>query len=120
MSRLLVHLTVGPEQPTRAALALLIARTASGQGHEVDLFLAGDAVNLLRDATLDAAQGIGTGGLRDHYEALTGAGVRFYASGMSSKARGIDAAVLDGKPVELSPPERLVELTFAADRVLCY
>lgn len=120
MSRLLVQLATGPEHPTRAALALLVARTAQQQGHDVDLFLAGDAVGLLRDATLDAVQGIGTGSLREHFDALIGGGARFYASGMSSKARGLDAAAFGGKPIELAPPDKLVELTFAADRVLSY
>jgi hypothetical protein len=39
---------------------------------------------------------------------------------MSSKARGIDASDLDGKPAELAPPERLVQLTLEHDRVLTY
>jgi predicted peroxiredoxin len=120
MSRLLIHLATGPEHPTRAALALLVGKTAQAKGHDVDLFLAGDAVGLLRDATLDAVQGIGTGSLRDHFDALANGGARFYASGMSSKARGLDVEGLGGKPVEMAPPDRLVELTFEADRVLCY
>lgn len=120
MSRLLVHLATGPEHPTRAALALLVARSAKAQGHDVDLFLAGDAVGLLRDATMDAVQGIGTGSLREHFDELAAAGARFYASGMSSKARGVDTDAIGGKTVEFAPPDRLVELTFEADRVLCY
>jgi uncharacterized protein len=120
VSHLLVHLSVGPEHPTRAALAFLVARTAATNGHDVDLFLAGDAVTLLRDATLDVVQGIGTGSLREHYEGLVAAGARVHVSGMSSKARGVDADALGGKQVEFSPPDRLVELTFAADRVLSY
>ncbi len=120
MSRLLVHLATGPEHPTRAALALLVAKTALANGHDVDLFLAGDAVGLLRDPTMDAVQGIGTGSLREHFDALVAGGARFYASGMSSKARGLDVEGLAGKEVELAPPDRLVELTFEADRVLSY
>ena len=120
MSRLLVHLATGPEHPTRAALAFLVARTAQANGHQVDLFLAGDAVGLLRDPTMDAVQGIGTGSLREHYEALAAAGARFFASGMSSKAREISADALGAKIVEFAPPDRLVELAFEADRVLSY
>jgi predicted peroxiredoxin len=120
MSRLLVHLSTGPEHPTRAALAFLVARTARANGHEVDLFLAGDAVALLRDPTMDLVQGIGTGSLREHYEALAAAGARFFASGMSSKARDVSGEALGGKSVEFAPPDRLVELAFEADRVLSY
>jgi predicted peroxiredoxin len=120
MSRLLVHLATGPENPTRAALALLVARSARSAGHDVDLFLAGDAVQLFRDATMDATHGIGTGSLREHFDALTASGARFFASGASSKARGLDADGLGGKAVEFATPDRLVELAFEADRVLSY
>ena len=61
MGRLLVHIVTGPENPTRVALGLLVARTALGEGHTVDVFFAGDGVSTLRPETLDAGQGIGTG-----------------------------------------------------------
>jgi predicted peroxiredoxin len=61
MTRLLVHLATGPENPTRAALALLVARSALDAGHQVDVFIAGDGVGVLRPETLDAGHGIGTG-----------------------------------------------------------
>ena len=120
MGRLLVHIATGPENPTRAALGLLVARTASQAGHDVDVFIAGDGVGLLRPETLDAGHGIGTGSLREHIDALVSGGATLYASGMSSKARGLTADALGGLPVTMSPPDRLVELTFAADRVLTY
>ena len=120
MSKLLVHLTSGPEHPTRAALAFLVARTAAANGHDVSMFLAGDAVGYLRDATMDAAHGIGTGSVREHHASLVEAGGRIYASGMSSKARGLDAAAAGDKDVEFAPPDRLVELIMEADRVVTY
>lgn len=120
MSRLLVHLSTGPEHPTRVALAFLVARTALQRGHDVDLFLAGDAVGLLRDATMDAVQGVGTGNLREHFEAVAEGGARLFASGMSSKARSLDANAVGGKQVEFAPPDRLVDLAFEADRVISY
>jgi predicted peroxiredoxin len=120
MPRLLVHIATGPENPTRAALGLLVARTALGAGHTVDVFIAGDGVGILRPETLDAGHGIGTGAFREHVDALVAGGATLYASGMSSKARGLTAEGLGGLPVTMAPPDRLVELTFAADRVLTY
>lgn len=120
MGSLLVHLTHGPEAPTRAALAFLVARAAVEEGHEVALFLAGDAVQLVRDSVLDGLHGLGTGSLRESFDAVVAGGARLYLSGMSSKARGVGEADLDGKPAELAMPKKLVELTFAADRVLTY
>ena len=120
MSRLLVHIATGPENPTRAALGLLVARSALETGHAVDLFIAGDGVSLMRPETLEAGQGIGTGSLREHVEALAAGGARFFLSGMSSKARGLTADMLGGIAVTLAPPSRLVELAFEADRVISY
>ncbi len=120
MGRLLIHIATGPENPTRAALGMLVARTARAAGHEVDVFIAGDGVSLLRPETLDAGHGIGTGSFREHIDALVGGGATLYASGMSSKARGLTTDALGGLPVTLAPPDKLVELTFAADRVLTY
>ena len=120
MSALLIHLTSGPEAPTRAALGLLVARAALDEGHTVQLFLAGDAVQLIREPVLDALAGLGTGSLRESFDAVVAGGGRFYLSGMSSKARGVVDGDLAGKPAEFAMPARLVQLTFEADRVLTY
>ncbi len=120
MGRLLVHVTHGPEAPTRAALGLLVAKAAVAEGHDVDVFLAGDAVQLIRGPVLDALGGLGTGSLRESFDAVAGSGARIFVSGMSSKARGVTDADLEGKPAEFAMPERLVQLTFEADRVLTY
>lgn len=116
MSSFLIHIVTGPENPTRAALGLLVARTALDEGHEVTVFLAGDAVDLLRPETRELAAGIGTGSVREHWEALRSGGATLFASGQSSKARGITGD--DG--VELAPPAKLVGLVAGSDRVVSY
>lgn len=118
--KILVHVTQGPENPTRAALAFLIAKTAIEEGHTVTLFLAGDAVQLMRDAVLDNLIGLGTGKLREHYDAIAKGGGKFYLSGMSSKARGLTEADLKGKPAELAPPNVLLKLSLEHDRMFTY
>jgi predicted peroxiredoxin len=116
MPKLLINLTSGPEHPTRAALGFLVARAAVEQGHEVTLFLAGDAVQLMREPVLDNLVGLGTGSLRESYDAVRAGGARVYVSGMSSKTRGFEPAA----GVEAAMPAKLVELAFEADRVLTY
>lgn len=120
MSSLLVHLASGPEHPTRAALAFLVARAAVEEAHEVSLFLAGDAVQLLRPEVRASLVGLGTGSLGESFDVAVAGGAGLYASGQSSKARGLDDAVLSAAGATPSPPSKLVELVFEHDRVLCY
>src|SRR3954466_2105388 len=106
MSKLLVHLATGPQHPTRGALALLVARTAVEEGHNVQVFLAGDAVQFARPATASTAHGIGTGSFGEHWEALVSAEVPIFLSAMSSNARGLEPeAAAEG--IELAPPAKL-------------
>jgi len=120
VATILVHVTCGPENPTKAALSFLVAKAAVDEGHEVTMFVAGDGVQLLRDSVLDSLTGLGTGSLRESYDAVVAAGTRIYASGMSSKARGVTEGDFEGKPVELALPSRLVQLALEADRILTY
>jgi predicted peroxiredoxin len=116
MSKLLINLTYGPEAPTRAALGFLVGRAAAEEGHDVTFFLAGDAVQLLREPVLDSLVGLGTGSLRESYDALRAAGATFYVSGMSSKARGFEP----NGAAQAALPAKLVELILDADRILTY
>ena len=118
--KILIHITCGPENPTRAALAFLIAKTAAEEGHSVSLFLAGDAVQLFREDVLNHLAGLGTGNVRQHYDAIVSGGGKFYLSGMSSKSRGVLAADLRDKPAEFAMPKVLLQLTVDSDRVLVY
>ncbi len=118
--KILVHITQGTENPTVAALGFLVAKTALEEGHHVDIFLAGDAVKLLQDAVLDTLAGLGTGKLREHYDAIVKLNGRFYLSGNSSKARGVTEADLKGKPAEFALPTVLVRLALESDRMFTY
>lgn len=120
MAKILIHVTIGPENPSRAALAFLVAKSAIDEGHSVSLFLAGDAVQLIRDAVLDNLVGLGTGKLREHYDAIVAGGGKFYLSGMSSKGRGILDSDLNGKPAEFAMPNILVRLSLEHDRMFTY
>lgn len=117
---ILVHITHGPEHPTRAALGFNVAHAALEQGHEASVFLAGDGVQLMREGVLDHLNGVGTGNLRELYDGIVARGGRFYLSGGSSKARGLTEAELDGKSYEFAGPARLVELSLAHERMFVY
>lgn len=98
----------------------MVAKTAIEEGHTVTLFLAGDAVKLLQDSVLNGLTGIGTGKLRDHYEAIKKSGSKFYLSDNSSKARGNTEADIKGKPAEFAMPNVLVRLSVESDKMFTY
>lgn len=120
MAKILVHVTCGPEQPTRAALAFLVASAAIESGHEVTLFLAGDAVQLMRRSVLDHLLGLGTGALGEHHQKILARGGRFVLSAASCKARGVEEADTSGASWEPGSPQVLVQLALEHDRVICY
>jgi predicted peroxiredoxin len=120
VAKILVHITHGPEHPTRAALGFHIAKAAIDEGHEVTMFLAGDGVQLMRDGAIDHLNGLGTGNLRALYDAVVSSGVKIYLSGMSSKTRGLTEVELEGKPYEFAMPSRLVQLAVEHDRMFTY
>ncbi|HZY79721.1 MAG TPA: DsrE family protein [Cyclobacteriaceae bacterium] len=118
--KILIHVTSGPENPTKAALAFLVAKTAIDEGHTVSLFLAGDAVQLIRTDVLDNLAGLGTGKLREHFDALRSAGGKIYLSGMSSKGRGVTEADLKDKSAVFALPKVLLDLSIESDRMFTY
>ncbi|WHY77110.1 DsrE family protein [Neobacillus sp. WH10] len=122
MAKILIHLTHGPEAPTQADRAFLIAKTAIDDGHKVSMFLAGSAVQLLRDEILDSVIGVGDGvtSLRESYEKIVSNGGDIYLSRISCGARGMTEQELSGKKVELAEPNVLVQLTVDHDRVITY
>ena len=118
--KLLVHVITGPENPTKAALAFLVARTAIEEGNAVTLFLAGDAVQLIRDNVLDNLCGLGTGKLREHFDVIVKGGGKFYLSGNSSKARGVTDTDITNKPASFALPNVLVKLIAENDKSITY
>ena len=56
---------------------MLVARAAIDEGHEVSVFLAGDAVQLIRGAVLNSVVGLGTGSLLESFDAIAAGGGRF-------------------------------------------
>lgn len=120
MAKILVHITHGPDQPTRAALGFLVAKSALEEGHAVSVFLAGDAVLLLDAPALETVSGVGTGRVGEHYQALAAGGARFYVSRQSAQSRGLGEELLAGKPAEFATPRLLVQLALEHDRMFTY
>ena len=120
MVRILVHLTHGPEDPTRATLAFLVAKSAIEEGHGVSIFLAGNAVYLMKDSVIETVNGVGTGSLKELFSFALQNQIPIFVSGLSSKARGINETDLPGKNAKFADPKTLVRLNVESDRFFVY
>ena len=120
MNKLLVHIITGVENPSRSVLGFLVAKSAIEDGNDVTIFCAGDGVTSLHEITTSEMQGVGLGTLADHLVVLKEKGAKLYASGKSAQARGITKEQLEFLGFTPATPNKLVELTFEADRVLIY
>ncbi|MEM8925668.1 MAG: DsrE family protein [Actinomycetota bacterium] len=120
MGSLLVHITHGPEAPTRAALGCTVAKAAVDAGHDVTVFFAGDGAYLAKAEVIANLAGLGTGELSQSMAALVEAGVPIFVSGMSAKGRGVGDDDIEKLGATFAMPSKLVELTFENDRVLVY
>lgn len=106
--------------PLKLPWLFLVAKTALEDGQQVQLFLAGDAVLLLKDEVLNEVTGLGTGKLSDHYKVIVEKGGRFFLSGNSSKARNLTEEDLKGKPAVFALPKVQVKLAAESDKVFTY
>ncbi len=120
MAKIMVHITHGTEHPTRAVLGFHVAKAALEAGHEVTLFLAGDGVQLMREGAIEHLNGLGTGNMRQIYDAVVENGARIYLSGMSAKSRGLGPKDLEGKSYTFAGPPELVKLSLEHDRLFTY
>ncbi|MBP2235275.1 putative peroxiredoxin [Sinorhizobium kostiense] len=121
MAKILVHVTVGPNDPNRAALAFFVARAVIEEGHQLVLFVAGDGVHLLTSASAASVEGLGTGKLSDHFEAINAsATAEIYFSGMSAKARNIAPDEIVLRSATPGMPNKLVQLIAESDKVISY
>ncbi|MGZ3601899.1 MAG: hypothetical protein ACXWQ5_19870 [Ktedonobacterales bacterium] len=65
MGRILIKSAWGSDDPTKAAFAFLHANALAEAGHEVQIFLLGEAVNVMRTPVADAIVPVGWPPLRD-------------------------------------------------------
>ncbi len=59
MSRILIKSAWGSDDPTKAGFAFVHANGFAEAGHEVQIFLLGEAVALMRNAVADAVVPVG-------------------------------------------------------------
>ena len=78
MARILYLGTAGSDDPTRAGLPFNFAMGALEAGHQPEIFLAGEAAYLMKDAVMAAVQPVAMPALKEMVDAIVAQNVPLY------------------------------------------
>lgn len=78
MSHVLLKSAWGSDDPTKAAFPFLHAKAFAEAGHEVQIFLLGEGVGLMRTSISDAVVPVGWPPLKDAFADIVARGVRIH------------------------------------------
>lgn len=108
----------GSDDPTKAAFPFLHGLALSEAGHEVQIFLLGEAVSLMRKSVAEAVVPVGWPPLAGTLEKVVARGVQIYACGACSRARSVTETDLARYKAKFGSPTIFVSLVEWADRVI--
>src|SRR5579859_8174544 len=108
----------GSDDPTKAAFPFLHGHALAEAGHEVQIFLLGEAVSLMRPAVAKAVVPVGWPPLAEALDKVVAKKIRIYACGACSRARGVTDADLAPWNAKFGNPTIFVGLVEWADRII--
>lgn len=108
----------GSDDPTKAGFPFLHGLALAEAGHEVQIFLLGEAVSLMRKTLANAVTPVGWPPVGETLDKLAARHVQIYACGTCSRARGVTEADLNNYGAKFGNPAIFVSLVEWADRVI--
>ena len=108
----------GSDDPTKAAFPFLHGLALAEAGHEVRIFLLGEAVSLMRKTVASAVVPVGWPPLADTLEKVKARAIPIYACGACSRARGLTDADLANYDAKFGNPSIFVSLVEWADKII--
>ena len=108
----------GSDDPTKSAFPFLHGLALVEAGHEVQFFLLGEAVSLMRKTLANAVTPVGWPPVGETLDKLAAKHVQIYACGTCSRARGVTEADLNNYAAKFGNPAIFVSLVEWADRVI--
>ena len=116
--KILMKSAWGSDDPTKAAFPFLHGDALSEAGHDVQIFLLGEAVSLMRKSVANAVVPVGWPPLADVLSKIVARKIPVYACGACSRARGITEADLAEYAAKFGNPKIFVSLVEWADRII--
>src|SRR5579859_4763434 len=108
----------GSDDPTKAAFPFLHGLALAEAGHEVQIFLLGEAVGLMRKTLANAVTPVGWPPVGETLDKIAARHIQIYACGACSRARGVTEADLNNYGAKFGNPTIFVSLIEWADRVI--
>ena len=108
----------GSDDPTKAAFPFLHGDVLSEAGHEIQIFLLGEAVSLMRKSVANAVVPVGWPPLAEVLAKLVAKKIPIYACGACSRARGVTETDLAEFGAKFGNPKIFVSLIEWADKVI--
>jgi predicted peroxiredoxin len=116
--KILMKSAWGSDDPTKAAFPFLHGDALSEAGHEVQIFLLGEAVSLMRKSVANAVVPVGWPPLSEVLNKIVTKKIPIYACGACSRARGVTEADLAEYGAKFGNPKIFVSLIEWADKVI--
>src|SRR5947209_9652887 len=91
--KILMKSAWGSDDPTKAAFPFLHGDALSEAGHEVQIFLLGEAVSLMRKSVANSVVPVGWPPLSEVLSKIVTKKIPIYACGACSHARGVTEAI---------------------------
>jgi predicted peroxiredoxin len=108
----------GSDDPTKAAFPFSHGLALSEAGHDVQIYLLGEAVSLMRKAVANSVTPVGWPPIVESLTKLAAKKVSIYACGACSRARGVTEEDLANFGAKFGNPAIFVSLVEWADRVI--
>jgi predicted peroxiredoxin len=108
----------GSDDPTKAAFPFLHGHALAEAGHEVQIFLLGEAVSLMRPSVAKAVVPVGWPPLSEALDKVVARKIQIYACGACSRARSVTETDLAPWNAKFGNPTIFVSLVEWADRII--
>ena len=116
--KILMKSAWGSDDPTKAAFPFLHGDALSEAGHEVQIFLLGEAVSLMRKSVANSVVPVGWPPLSEVLSKIVTKKIPIYACGACSRTRGVTEADLNEYGAKLGNPKIFVSLVEWSDKII--
>lgn len=118
MAKIFMKSTWGSEDPTRAAMIFGHGNVLKKAGHDIRMFLIGDAVVLVREAVRNALQPVGWPPLADQWNETLSLGIPIEICEACRVARGVTVEEITASGAVQATPAEFVSGVEWADRII--